>query len=408
MKKTLAAITAVTACLTAANAMASGYRIPEQSMNSTALSGAYVAAAHGADAAYFNPANMSWGKKSSGELDFTYINLSSIEYRDNTTAGKNGGSRTADFILPQVHAVSPAYGKAHVGISLIHPAGLSKRWDAGFPRATTEEFTLKVTEFNPSISYAINDMFSMAAGIRAIYTKGVVKSTALSPFSAPLTLLSRDMKGDTTEFSYNLALAARPLENLKLAATYRPKVDLDLEGDALLRSNFETYNGSASVSIPLPEVITLAAAYTINKTTVELTWDRTKWSDYRNLDFNYNRDLTSTATLGKFDAPIAKNWGDSNAYRLGITHNLNSRITLMAAIARDENPVPEQTLGFELPDSNATLYSIGATYQHGNVRLGASYLYDKKDNRDVNNATINGRFSGAAAHLLTMGAELKF
>jgi len=407
MKKTLGAVTVIAACLTAATALASGYRIPEQSMNSTALSGAYVAAAHGADAAYFNPANMSWEEKSSAEVDLTYINLASIEYRDNTTTLKNGASRTENFILPQIHAVSPAYGKTRIGISLAYPAGLSKRWEAGFPRASAEEFTLKVTEFNPSLSYAVNDSFSVAAGIRAICASGVVKSTALPPFSAPLTLLSRDLDGDTSEFSYNLAMAARPLKNLKLAATYRPKVDLDIEGDALLRSNFETYNGSASVSIPLPEVITIAAAYTMGRTTLELTWDRTKWSDYKNLDFNYSRDLTTT-TLGRFDAPISKNWADSNAYRLGLSHRLSDVLTLMAAVARDENPVPEDTLGFELPDSAATLYSIGAVYQTGNIRLGASYLYDKKDDRNVTNSSINGTFSNAAAQLLNMGAEIRF
>jgi len=42
------------------SALASGYRIPEQSVNSTARAGSYVAYTPGADAAYYNPANMSW------------------------------------------------------------------------------------------------------------------------------------------------------------------------------------------------------------------------------------------------------------------------------------------------------------------------------------------------------------
>ena len=35
-----------------------GYKIPEQSLNAVALSAAYIANANGADAAYYNPANM--------------------------------------------------------------------------------------------------------------------------------------------------------------------------------------------------------------------------------------------------------------------------------------------------------------------------------------------------------------
>ena len=59
MKKKIALL-AITGIFTAGSALASGWRIPEQSVNSTALSAAYVANAHGADAAYFNPANMSF------------------------------------------------------------------------------------------------------------------------------------------------------------------------------------------------------------------------------------------------------------------------------------------------------------------------------------------------------------
>jgi len=414
MKKTIAAATFLAAVMANSTVFASGYRIPEQSANSTALSGAYVAAAHGADASYANPANMSWvDSEGAAEVDLAYINLSSIAYYDNDTPLKNGGSRTETFIIPQVHAVSPAYGKTRIGVSLVYPAGLSKRWDAGFPLATAQEFTLKVAEFNPSASYAISDKISAAAGIRAIHARGVVKSNATIPFlnAPPLTYtyLSRDMEGDATEFGYNLALAVRPLKALSIAATYRSKVDLDLEGDALLRSDLETYSGSAAVSVPLPEVITVAAAYTVNRTTIEFTWDRTKWSDYQSLDFNYSRDLTTTtATLDAFDAPVPKNWEDSDAFRLGITHRLTDQITLMAAVARDETPVPEQTLGFELPDSNATLYSLGVSYRSGNLTMAMSYLYDDKENRTVDNSNINGTFTNADAQLVTMGLELKF
>lgn len=40
--------------------LAGGYKIPEQSLNSMALGGAYVAHTTGADTAYFNPANMAF------------------------------------------------------------------------------------------------------------------------------------------------------------------------------------------------------------------------------------------------------------------------------------------------------------------------------------------------------------
>ena len=55
---------------------ASGFRLPEQSLNGTALNSAYIAGAYGADATYYNPANMSLGMESdnySFALDGTMI-----------------------------------------------------------------------------------------------------------------------------------------------------------------------------------------------------------------------------------------------------------------------------------------------------------------------------------------------
>ena len=61
MKKKIAFL-ALAGVFAAGTAYGSAFRIPEQSINSTALSGAYIANANGPDASYFNPANMSWGK----------------------------------------------------------------------------------------------------------------------------------------------------------------------------------------------------------------------------------------------------------------------------------------------------------------------------------------------------------
>jgi len=109
-----------TICLTAGMAIlvvkeaafASGYRIPEQSVNATALGSAYVANANYADAAYYNPANMSWlspGLKMEGGV--SYINLPSISYEDFRSSSLSGTSEEENFLLPNLHIVSPAYNK---------------------------------------------------------------------------------------------------------------------------------------------------------------------------------------------------------------------------------------------------------------------------------------------------------
>jgi len=407
MKKKIAVV-ALTGILAAGPAFASGYRIPEQSVNSTALSGAYVANTPGADASYYNPANMSWlENKWQTDASLTWINLASIEYTDSNpaNASRNSGSRTEDFAMPNLHVVSPEYNNFRFGLSVVYPYGLSKRWDNSFQRASAEEFTLKTYELNPTVSYKINDKLSIGGGLRAIYAEGVVKST---------TTVSRDLKGDTTEYGYNLAVTYKPVENLSLAATYRSKIDLNIEGDARLSFlGTQLYNGYAEVSVPAPAVLALAAAYTCNNgnTTAEFTYDKTFWNAYDKLDFNYAQDFSTHFAFAVFDNPKAKNWVNADAYRIGVTHKLNTQWTVMAGFAIDNTPVPDQTLGFELPDSNAKIYSCGLRYQPtDNLTIGAAYLFDDKESRTVptNTNGVNGTFDNSAAHLVTAGLQYRF
>jgi len=421
MKKRIA-IVALTGILTAGPAFASGYRIPEQSLNATALSGAYAANTPAADASYYNPANMSWlENKWQTEASLTWIHLASMEYTDNTVASRNSGSRSEDFAMPNLHVVSPEYNNFRFGLSVVYPYGLSKRWDNSFPMTSAEEFTLKTYEFNPTVSYKINDKLSIGGGVRAIYTEGKVKSNGTVQVAGPVTAtISRDLEGDTTEYGYNLAMSYRPIENLSLAATYRSKIDLNVEGDSRLSSNAigalglpaTTINTGAFVSVPAPAVLTLATAYTCNngKTTAEFTYDKTFWNAYDQLDFNYTTTITHPVLLSAFDNPKAKNWVNSEAFRLGLTHRLNTQWTVMAGFAIDKNPIPDQTLGFELPDSDAKIYSCGLRYQPTDtLTLGAAYLFDDKESRTVTNAGgVNGTFANSAAHLVTAGLQYRF
>lgn len=413
MKKEIAVV-ALAGILAAGPAFASGYRIPEQSLNATALSAAYVANTPSADASYYNPANMSWLENNwQTEASLTWIHLASIEYTDNAVASRNSGSRSEDFAMPNLHVVSPEYNNFRFGLSVVYPYGLSKRWDNSFPRTTAEEFTLKTYEINPTVSYKINEKIAIGGGVRAIYAEGNVKSLGV----VGPTTISRDMDGDTTEYGYNLALTYKPVDNLSLAATYRSKIDLDIEGDARLFStiNSATYSGGTSVSVPAPAVLTLATAYTCNngKTTAEFVYDKTFWNAYDKLDFNYATTITDAFGVlqAAFDNPKAKNWVNADAFRIGLTHKLNTQWTVMAGFAIDKNPIPDQTLGFELPDSDAKIYSCGLRYQPtGNLTLGAAYLFDDKESRSVpaNANSINGTFDNSAAHLLTAGLQYRF
>ncbi|WP_041916377.1 OmpP1/FadL family transporter [Desulfocapsa sulfexigens] len=414
MKKKIS-IVALSSVLIAGSAMASGYRIPEQSVDSVAKAGANVASANQADTAYYNPANMGWLKKDAWQFEgaLTYINLPSVSYEDNRSPLMNGSSKTENFLLPTFFLVSPDMNNFRLGISAIAPFGLSKRWEQPFPRSTAEEYSLNVYELNPTVSYTISDMFSLAGGVRMIYSTAQVSNYAVQSSGMMVT---RSMEGDAMEWGYNLAASVRPTKDMNISATYRSNVDLGLDGDVTMGTNTPSIfvmETSGAVDLPAPAVLSLSLAYTFGPATIDLTWDRTFWSEYESIEFDYSSPVAHPVLNAVYTPAIPKNWDDSNGYRIGLSYVLNQDVTLMAGFAYDETPIPDETLGFELPGSNAWLYSVGVRYRVSEaMEIGAGYLYDYKESRTVVNGSattgINGEFTDAAAHLLSFGLSYDF
>ncbi|MDR1975488.1 MAG: OmpP1/FadL family transporter [Campylobacteraceae bacterium] len=404
--------TSVISALLASSVLASGYKIPEQSLSGLALGAANVAAVDGADASYYNPANMAFLDADKSELQafITYVNLPKMTYTDNRNPAYNGKSKEENIVAPLLHFVTPAYQNDwRFGFSAVVPGGLAKRWDTSYQAASAKKFSLRIIEANPTAAYKINDYAAIGFGARAVYSTGEVASDA-SGVGQPVKM---DMEGDSFDFGYNLALSVRPTEALKLAATYRSKVNLTLEGDAKLNHPLDSYNGDASVEVPLPAVLSLAAAYTFfQKTTVEFVYERVYWSSYKGIDFNFPNESSNNAT-SFFGREKEKNWKDSNTFRLGITHKATDNLKLMAGFTIDKTPAPGNTLAFELPDSNSKNYSAGLEYKLSEAAsLGAAYIFSDKEARSVKNseglAGLDGKFSDGGAHLVNLSLRYRF
>lgn len=391
--------------------LAGGYKIPETSLNAVALGAANIAHNKSADAAYYNPANMVFmADENAMEVDLIYIKLDPVNYT-NRAGTVDIDAETEHFLVPAIHYVSQKMnGGARFGVSVVAPGGLSKRWNEIPAVYSAEEFTLQTVEVNPTVALPLGDNIGVAVGLRVIHSKGVVKST--SPIA------SRDMDGESIDFGYNIAVAYKPTSELELGATYRSKVDLTVEGDAALSYTgtlggnvpLGTYTSSstANVSVPLPATLSLAAAYTFpTKTTVELVYERNYWSAYQELDFNYGTGV-NFVTNAVFGAPIKKDWKNTNTWRLGVTQELES-LTLMAGLVYDETPVPDETLSFELPDSDSVAVSLGGRYAiNEKIDVGLAALYSMRESRSITNASLNGEFSNSNVLLVSAGVGYKF
>ncbi len=402
--------------------MAGGYKIPESSVNAVALSAANVAHTTGADAAYYNPANMIFmADEHSMELDVTYIGLDAINYTgtytsklSGATTSENLNSQEETFFIPTFHYVSPKIGEARVGFSMVTPGGLTKRWESQPAQASAEEFSLQTVELSPTVALPIGDNLAIAAGIRMVYSSGIIKAS-YSP------IMKQDMTADSIDFGYNIALSYKPTKSLDIGVTYRSQINLTEEGTADLSFVGGTYASGtiptvadktydASVTIPLPAALNIAAAYTFTSdTTVEFVYERNFWSAYESLDFDFN----DVYAEGVFGSSKAKDWEDTNAFRLGLTQVLGDA-TIMAGFVYENSPVPAKTVGFELPDSDQKSVSLGGRYAiNKSVDIALAGLYSMRDARtitatDANDNGLVGTFAESNVLILSAGVGYKF
>jgi long-chain fatty acid transport protein len=408
MKKFLA-LSLITSSLLLAN----GYKIPEQSLSGMALSAANVANAHGADTAYYNPANMVFNSdKDSYEFLMSYIHLYSVKFEN--TNGQVYNSRTENFLVPQFHFASKDHNGWRFGFSITEPAGLSKKWDDPTPETGAKEFTLKTVEFNPTVAYKFNDNIGFALGLRAVRSEGIANAMYAGYYSYYLN-------GTSTDYGWNTAVSIQnDNRDVKFAITYRSKVDLTLKGDAsgyyndaLLGGggNLVTFNTPGKVTIPIPAALNVAFAKTFDKTTVEFVFEKTFWSRYKNLNF----DFSNPAVEALFGTPIPKDWKNANTYRIGITHKCTEKLTAMLGYSYDNTPVPNNTIEFSLPDSDKNIFSGGLKYKvDDRMSLGFSMLYAKQKSRDaqvynkVTKTFDTGTFKDGGALLMAFGMDYSF
>jgi len=401
--------------ITSSLIMAGAYKVPEQSINSMALGAAYVAHTDGADTAYYNPANMAFMEdKQFAEVGMTWAHLPRNKfegvqaYSATDINPANNKSEIENLQLPSLHYVAKPMGAFRWGASLTVPGGLTKRWDSGHQKVSAEEFTLKVIELNPVASYKVSDNFALGAGLRFIYSEGIVNSDG-----GTIKPLKREMQGDTIEFGYNLAMTYKPTSDINMAVTYRSNIDLGEEGDANLYLFGAGNQYSAGVTVPLPAALNLAVSKTWeDKYTVEFNYERTYWSAYKELDFKYGSPI-QPLLVSSFDDAKPKNWSDTNTFRVGVTAEVTPTVTLMAGYAKDDTPIDKKYISYELPDSNANIYSVGVKIKaNENLSYGIAYLHDEKEKTTLNageNANgIIGTFSEGGADLLTVGVAYTF
>jgi long-chain fatty acid transport protein len=397
----------LTTLLMGSTLFGASYYNPNNSINAVALCSANVANAHGADSAYYNPANMVYNDNvNEVEIAATYVLLTPIHY-DSVDNQNHIESTRYDTVIPSLHYVSKIVGNnVRIGFNIISPAGLSRQWN-DFPAApTAQEFSLQTIEFNPTVAFVITKNLSFGVGFRYIKADADAK---LDGSMLGVSAYTVSMNGKDEAAGYNLALSYNYQNRFHLSATYRSKILFTLQGNADVIVGGTPISSDVSLAMPIPANLILASSYTFDSaTTVELTYDRVMWSVVQETNFEYDNQLLESL----FGVSQEKKWHDTVSYRLGVTQKLN-KFVLMAGFAYGTNAADDAYVSFASPESDAYALSCGARYQATpSLNFGLAFLYNENKSRTVLQSDdpfgVNGTLSNKKAYLLSLGANIRF
>ena len=355
---------AVTALLTAGQINAAGFQINEHS--ASGLGRAFAGeAAIGDDAASLarNPALMATFDRAQLSVVGTYI------APDVNITGSNDRNSAQDVapaaVVPAMYYVQPINEQWAFGLAMYSNFGTGTEYADDYTNNTAAGTTHIVTaNFNPNISYRINEQFSIGAGVSAIYTTAELERTS------GLLGTVADMEGDGINFGWNIGALYEVNENNRFGISYKHSSEMNLEGEfSGLASGYKTVDGTMDNT--LPAILELSGYHKLtNKFAVSYSWQYITWSDFGDIVAN---DLDGNELLNK-----SEDFNNSSRYSIGTEYYVTDSITLRAGYAYDEQAAAAT---LSIPDSDRQWYTTGMTYKMSkslSFDMGAAFVAGKE------------------------------
>src|SRR5690554_808489 len=431
------ALAVASASLFSSTALASGFKLNEQSASGvgTAYAGR-TAVVEDASTVYYNPAGMSKLTRPEISVGGVYINIDAkfsngertnpLGVSSDIEGGyDHGGSLIPASSIPFVYYAHPVNEKLALGFGIFVPFGAHTEYsDNALSGGFAGETKLTTIDFQPAFSYKINDTLAIGGGLDIVYAKGTLsKQLDLIPYvpaGHPLdSVLNKDeykgyentfsVEGDDVALGWNLGLMWDITPATTLGVTYRSEVKFTLEGDAEFKKK-ENVDGFAAdavhpqlgqlppgvypvggtgkvedqaAKVPLtgPQNATISLAHRFtDKFQLQggITW--TDWSSFKYFDVigKESGTISGLTKLGdNYIGHIVENWSDSYAYAIGGTYTLNNQWLFRAGFAYDEAPVDKNHRTARVPDNDRKWLTAGARYtvnQDMSFDLGLAYL----------------------------------
>lgn len=403
-------------------ALASGYHFGSQSVSAQGTAFANSAEAADASTIFYNPAGMSrlTGTNFSGGLtlvvpDSEYTDKGSKTVIGSATGGSNGGNFAPDYVVaPSFYATHQLNDKWTVGLGIFVPFGAQLDYGNTWAgRYALENIKLETLNFNPSVSFKLDEHHSFGAGISAQYmkaslAKAVDIASGLRESGYPAATIAAikaayglndgqaSLDADGWGFGFNLGYMYQLNDDTRFGLAYRSNIHHKLDGNAtwnyagvttntavmnaILNSakNLGHISSGGSVTVDTPESISANTFHKLNDKVdlmADLTWTRHSRMD--SIDIKFSQ-------AGEGDLVIKQGWRDTFKLSLGANYHYSDNLLLRSGIAWDQSPVKNDDLRHPaLPDSDRYWLSFGANYKlnkQSSIDVAYSYVFFKNAN----------------------------
>ena len=380
-----------------------------------------AAAAEDASTIQFNPAGMSMlpNRQIVGVLHYIhpvadFTNTGSTAATSLGSGPLNGPDNDGghDAYVPNFYYVQSINDQMKFGLAVNTPFGLATRYDDNWRgRYHGVESDVVTININPSISYKVNDDFSVGAGISAQYIDVILSSAidfgaicyaALGPVACTTLGVAPQqtdgfakLTGDDISYGWNFGALYKLSADTRVGLAYRSQIKQDVVGNADFTvpgtASFATAGGAfidtgLTASVKLPASLSVSAYHKYDSKLAvmgDISW--TGWSSFEELRIKYNNTAQP-------DSVTTENWNNTMRYALGVNYQMDDKLMLRGGLAYDQAPVPNaERRTVRVPDSDRTWLSVGAQYildSNFTIDVGYSHLF-------VNTTDINNKFESS-------------
>jgi long-chain fatty acid transport protein len=377
-----AAFIACVLMLPATEAVADGFRLPNQDPEAVARGNAFVATADNPSAIFYNPAGIT---QLQGQNLSVGLYLISTGNSFESTNGPTAESKRKFQGVPQLYYVfSPSNSPVSFGVGVYVPYGLGI--DFGTVQAfqnVAQNGSLLYATVNPVIAWKVTPELSLAIGPTINYAKADVNRGFDGPGG---TAGQFHLVGDDYAFGFTAGIFWHPCEYVAFGANYHSSTTMTFQGHASTHISAFDFDSSspatASLNFPQYAVIGMSVRPT-DKWNFEFDLDWANWSDVKQISIN------GTAG-GEPIPPLLLNYHDSLMWEFGVTRKLPHGYFVSAGYIYSENSSPNSNYDPLIPDENLHLFSLGVGHKGERFGWTVAYTLALQPKRDVQNDSNEG------------------